>query len=75
METINEKKKRICLVCNLSEDQTLFSHKTRKKCNKCNSRASNKKILERDPSYFRKKMKEHYKPSVRKIGRPKKNTE
>jgi hypothetical protein len=66
METINKKKIRICLVCNLSEDQTLFSHKTRKKCNKCNSRASNQKILERDPSYFRTKMKQHYDKNYKK---------
>jgi len=63
-----------CIICEKSDGEVNFA-KYRKKCNKCNSKICNQKILERNPAYFREKMKEHYKPSVRKIGRPKKNIE
>ena len=66
---------RICVICNKSENETKFSHSTRKKCNKCNSKECNRKTLERDPAYFRTKMKENYKPRDKPVGRPKKNLE
>jgi uncharacterized CHY-type Zn-finger protein len=60
-----------CIICNKTENEVNFA-KYKKKCNKCNSRLSNQKILESNPAYFRTKMRENYKPRLRKVGRPKK---
>jgi len=54
-----------CIICEKSESEVKFA-KYRKRCNKCNSKICNQKILERDPAYFRTKMKEHYDKNYKK---------